>query len=475
MPIKSFSQIVNEMIQFLKNTRSSVDTKPGTFTRDVVIDPVANTVGTFYNELDKVSRAQSPDLAAPSDIEQLGKNYQTLRKGAIKSTGTVNFYAFNAPATPITIPQGTTVVTKALANGSSQQYVTTQAVTLAAANYSVNTGRYEVSANVRAVIPGSGGNVPGGSVNTMSDVISGVNGVYNYSTFSSGRDIEPIDAYRTRIKATIVGNNVGTSDGYYRAITSNVNVLDAKIVAKGGTTGIEARTDIGAVDVYLNGLVSTQAPIETFVIPASIPYELIPNKQPIDVLAKASFSLVGSVTGTLVEGTHYNFVKDYGNYGGSIRAIDKFSFIFDAVVPGETITVTYSYNSLVETLQIFMNDPLRKALGADMLVKQARPREIDVTCTISVLPGYAAANISSAVVDILTTALNSYNIGVQVQQSDLLAFIVNTQGVDDVTVPLGTFKEDSNTGSLVQDSSGNITIPANSYAVAGTINVIVRV
>jgi len=477
MPIKIFSQIVNEMIQFLKNTRSSVDTKPGTFTRDVVIDPVANTLDTFYNELDKVSRVQSPDLASPSDIEQLGRNYQALRKGAIKATGTVNFYSFaSPPAGGIAIPQGTTVVTKALANGSSQQFVTTQTVQLFPSSYNVNTGRYEVSASVRAIIPGSAGNVTGGAVNALSDVVSGINGVYNYSPFTSGKDIEPIGAYRTRIKATITGNNVGTSDGYYRAITSNLNILDAKIVTKGDiTTGITARQDIGAVDIYINGLVSIQAPVETYVIPTSIPYEIIPSKQPIDVLAKDSFTLVGSITGALVEGTHYNLVKDYNNYGGSIRARDKFVFVFGTVTIGETITITYSYNSLVESLQIFMNDPLRRAVGADVLIKQARPREMDVTCIISVLPGYTAAATSNAVLNILTVGLNSYNIGTEVQQSDLLALIANTAGVDDVTVPLTTFQENSATGTLVQNTSGNITIPADSYAVSGTINVIVRV
>ena len=61
------------------------------------------------------------------------------------------------------------------------------------------------------------------------------------------------------------------------------------------------------------------------------------------------------------------------------------------------------------------------------------------------------------------------------QQSDIIAVITNTTGVDDVTVPLDLFVESSDTGSIEQDATGNLIIPINSYATPGDITVNIRV
>ena len=249
-------------------------------------------------------------------------------------------------------------------------------------------------------------------------------------------------------------------------------MLDACIAST--NTGIEEfrRADIGAVDIYIRGLISTQAPSEVYTVPNSTPYEFVVSKQPINLLATDSFSLIGSVTGVLVEGTHYTIVQDTSKFAGSIRGSDK--FVFTGVSPGEEITIIYSYNSLIELLQTYMEGDTRKVLGADLLVKGAKPRQIDVECTIRVLAGFTPVGVVTDVTTALSAFLNSYTIGEEVQQSDILAAITGTTGVDDVTVPLDTFKENSSTGNLTQDVSGNIITPADSYAVVGIITVNIR-
>ncbi|KKM79095.1 hypothetical protein LCGC14_1353370, partial [marine sediment metagenome] len=279
--------------------------------------------------------------------------------------------------------------------------------------------------------------------------------------------------FRARVKSVITGNNVGTTDGYYQTITRITDVLDARVSSS--DTGIEElrRADIGAVDIYIRGRISSQAPSEIYTVSVSAPYEFVVSKQPIDLLAADSFSLIGSVTGTLIEGTHYTIVQDTGKFAGSIRGSDKFVFI--GLSAGEEVTIIYSYNSLIESLQLYMEDDSRKVLGADILVKGAIPRQINVICTIRTLPGYTTAGVTTEVITTVTAFLNGYTIGEEVQQSDVLAAIANTAGVDDVTVPLETFEESSSTGDLSQDVTGNLIIPANSYAVAGTITVNVRI
>lgn len=471
---KKFKDIVNSMIRFLHIKRPNVDTSPGTYTRDVVVDAVAGELELLYNDLSRTSNAQSPDLAAVTDVERLGKNFQLRRKGPIKATGTATFYSFSAPSSIITISRGTTLASKATSDGSSQQFVTTQQVTLSSLNFNAENGRYEVDVPIRAVVPGTDSNVAPGAITALLEPISGVDGVYNFDAITNGADFEPLATFRQRLKTVVTGNNVGTADGYYQTVSTNTDVTDAKVASF--TSGIEElrRNDIGAVDIYVRGLISTQASIETYTVPASTPYEFVPSKQPLDILVKTGFSLTGSVTGALVEGTHYNVVQDSGKYAGSIRGSDKFVFISGKVSPGEEITVTYSYNSLIESLQAYMDDDSRKILGADLLIKSAKARQIDVGCTIRILSGFSQTDVVNSVETSVSAALDAYTIGEEVQQSDILNVIANTTGVDDVTVPLNTFEENSTTGNLSQNSSGNIIIPADSYAISGNITVTVR-
>ena len=470
--IKSFRDIVNTMIGFMYSRRSNVDTSPGTFTRDVVIDAPARELESLYLDLNRTANAQSPDLASTIDIERLGRNFQLRRRGPLKATGMASFYSFEAPVETITIPRGTTVASKALPDGTSQQYVTTQDVTLGVTNFNSTTGRYDVDVMVRAMVAGTDGNVPAGAIAAILDPVSGVAGVYNFNAFTNGADFETLASFRSRVKSVITGNNVGTVDGYYQTITRITDVLDAYVAST--DTGIEElrRTDVGAVDIYVRGLISTQAPSEVYTVPVSSPYELVTSKQPIDLLTVDSFSLIGSVTGTLVEGTHYIIVRDTSKFAGSIRGSDK--FVFTGLSAGEEVTIVYSYNSLIESLQTYMEEDSRKVLGADILVKGAIPRQINIACIIRALPGYTAQGVTTDVTTALTAFLNSYTIGEEVQQSDILAVIANTAGVDDVTVPLSTFEESSVTGNLSQDTAGNLIIPADSYAVVGTITVTVR-
>ena len=471
--IKSFQDIVNAMIRFISSERPNIDTSPGTFTRDAIIDTPSRELESMYLDLNRTSNAQSPDLAGTTDIEQLGRNFQLRRRGPLKTTGIVAFYSFETPAETITIPRGTTVASKASPDGSSQQYVTTQDVILGVTDFNSNTGRYEADVSVRAEIAGVDGNIPPGAISAIIDSVTGVAGTYNFNAFTNGADFETLTSFRSRIKSVILGNNVGTTDGYYQTVTRITDVLDARIASS--DSGIEElrRADVGAVDIYIRGLISAQAPSEVYTVPVSGPFEFITSKQPIDLLAADSFSLIGSVTGTLTAGTNYTIVQDTSKFAGSIRGSDK--FVFTGLSAGEEVTIVYSYNSLIESVQSYMEDDSRKVLGADILVKSALPRQIDVACIIRVLPGFTTTGITIDVITTLTAFLNSYTIGEEVQQSDVLAIIANTSGVDDVTVPLDTFEENSATGDLSQDGTGNLIIPADSYAIAGVITVTTRV
>jgi uncharacterized phage protein gp47/JayE len=467
---KSFSNIVQSMINYLKRLHPSVDTKEGTFTRDVIIDPVANEMDNFYAELDVISKGQSPDLASADDLVKLAENLQLERKSAIRATGTVTFY--NRSGASATIPAGTTVSSKPGAEVGAQQFVTLQTVTISnPGSFNPDTGQWEAKAPIRAVAGGSQANVDAGAINVMVTTVSNVAGCFNEATITTGEDEEAISSLTLRVKSVLLGNNVGTKSGYYEQVTRNDNVTDALVVGPGEQH--TQRSSVGAVDILVRGGIPNQS-IDTFVYYAGADYHTF-NAQPIHLYSvSGSFSAVGSVTGNLTDGIHYTIVKDAGIYGGSVRGNDEFCFFPLVLSDGETITIIYVYNVLISTLQAAVDGDSAKIVGADVLVKEAKARWIDVTATVQLFAGYDASTVATNVQTVITQKLNSYLIGQEVQQSDLIAIIAAVEGVDDVLVPLTKFQENPLTGNIVQDSDGNLEIPWDSYAQAGTITVVVK-
>jgi len=474
MPIiKDFKRIVNDLKNFLYSVRPNVDTSPGTYTRDVVIDAPANELSAFYTELYRASLAQSPETATAGDVESLGKNFQVFRKGATPSSGIVTFYAFAEPSSSITIPRGTQLATKASVDGSARMFVTTQATVLAATHFRVTSGRYEINVPVRASIAGTSSNVGAGSLSAIITPISGIDGVYNPAPIVNGTDLESLTIFRSRLKSVITGNNAGTFSGYYQTVTRILEVLDAKIASIGTGEAELRRPDPSAVDIYIRGIVSAQAPTESFIVKQSTPFDYYLNKQPLDIDSVDSIVVTGSVSGTLVLNTDFTVVQDKSALGGTIRGSDKLRFTTGVLE--EQISIIYSYNSLVESVQAYMQADSRKVLGADLLINGAFPRKINVECTVRLLSGYTAVTVINSVTTNLQTALNAYQIGEEVQQSDIIAVITGTSGVDDVTIPLDLFEEDTTTGTITQDTTGNLIIPVNSYVIPGNITVNVRV
>ncbi|MCK4359414.1 MAG: baseplate J/gp47 family protein [Candidatus Cloacimonetes bacterium] len=469
MARKSFSNIVQSMINFLKRLHPSVDTKEGTFTRDVIIDPVANELDNFYAEADVISKAQSPDLASVDDLVKLAENLQLVRKAAVRATGTVTFY--NRSGTTATIPAGTIVSSKPGAEVGAQQFVTLQTVVISdPGSFNPDRGQWEAIAPIRAQVGGSQANVDAEAINVMITAIENVSGCFNEATITTGEDQETIDSLTRRIKSVLLGNNVGTKAGYYGQVMENENVIDALVIGPGDEHS--QRSSVGAVDVLIRGGVSAQA-INEFTYNDGSSYHTF-GYQPVHLFTTSgSFSAIGSVTGNLVEGTDYTVVKDTGFYGGSVRGNDKFYF-FPTLTDGETITIIYTYNSLIPTLQAAIDGDSAKIVCADVLIKEAKVRWIDVTATIELFAGYDITEVITNVETAIANALSGYLIGQEVQQSDIIAVIAAIEGVDDVLVPLTKFEENSATGDITQDSDGNLEIPWDSYATSGTITVIVK-
>lgn len=469
MARRTFDDIVSTLTTFITGKVPTLDTKTGTFTRDVLIDPLAVEMDNFYQNLELIANNQVIDSADDNSLVKLASNFGLTRKPAVVATGSVTFYRTTTPGAPITIPAGTTISTQATLNDPAEQFATTQTVQLTASDFNATTGRYEKSAPVAASLPGAKGNVAQQTIVALVQSISGITGVVNSNATSGGADQESITALRTRLKTKLLGNNVGTRNGYFNLVLSQSAVSDAKTVSFSDSGS--KRTQIGSVDVFIKGKQSSQV-IETFTFFAGNQI-YTPLNQPADV--NVTTTAIGEATksSTLVKDVDWKWDFDTGAYGGSTRAQNNVRWLFQSgsnrPLDGELVTLTYTYNSLIPTIQTLLLADNNKVVGADILAKWGRERSINVTASIKVLPGFTFSTVQSSVVTSLTTFLNSFTFGQAVQKADVVKQIVDTSGVDDVN--LTTLTISSADTDLNADSLGNLAIPTDSYAIAGTLTI----
>lgn len=467
MARKTYAEIVEDMIGAVQSSSSSVDTKEGTFTRDVVIEPPALELDTLHEEIERVEKSQNPQTADDEGILKLAANLGLERGRPQKAIGRVFFYRSTAPTSDVTIPAGTRIGTASSAEQPSLWYATLATVTmyasLASSYYNASRSRYEIPASIQADTGGVEYNVALRTITVMQGTISGIDGVMNEEVMDGGEDEETITSLRDRIVTRISGNNVGTRDGFSALVETNESVSGVKVVGAGDPE--MTRTTAGGVDIFVRGLVPASVS-DTWLYSPTNPHTM--TYQP--VVISASGSIVGSESGVLEYGIHWDWLKGSGSFAGSIYGNDGIDWI-QAPQTGEQLTASYLYNSLIPTLQTLTDRDDNKPVCADVMVKWATEVPINVTVVISLLSGFDASTVSADVSSVLSTALSAYALGEDVQQSDLVALVHAVAGVDDVRLPLSVFETAG--GSISQDSDGNIPISSTSYASAGTIGVTV--
>lgn len=100
--------------------------------------------------------------------------------------------------------------------------------------------------------------------------------------------------------------------------------------------------------------------------------------------------------------------------------------------PNERITITYNKNQVIEdnTFAIERTRPI----GADVLVKAAKPINVNITLASVVERGYETSStvVAQNVVDAVTQALNATALGTTVDESDFINVAYTVGGVDRV-------------------------------------------
>jgi uncharacterized phage protein gp47/JayE len=233
--MKSLSEIAFGLIANIHETLPDVDTKEGTFIRDVFIDPAAKEINDLYVEMKAIEIAQSILTASGDDLDKLAMNFFVERKQSTYAQGVIRFYiGIDRPTDTITIPQGTIVGTESSTYQQSLLFILDQTLTISPdspSTYSFDstTGQYYADVSATAESVGTDYNVSTGLVTQYTGhpkVIS----ITNPFAFTGGSDAESDISLAMRVNLALTGSNIGTRDGYKSFILRQNDVVDAVVV-----------------------------------------------------------------------------------------------------------------------------------------------------------------------------------------------------------------------------------------------------
>src|SRR5689334_11369143 len=105
MAIRSFSQVVQNMLDRLHLTQPALDTKTGTVSRDIVIDNPADQIAQVYRDLKTFQQTQSLLSATGKTLDLFGSNYGIQRDSGKKAAGNA-ILTFNNLLNNINISSG---------------------------------------------------------------------------------------------------------------------------------------------------------------------------------------------------------------------------------------------------------------------------------------------------------------------------------------------------------------------------------
>jgi hypothetical protein len=134
---------------------------------------------------------------------------------------------------------------------------------------------------------------------------------------------------------------------------------------------------------------------------------------------------------------------------GSIIGAGAGSASFSGFKPDSNtvVTINYTYDSLIATLQALINNNSNHIVGSDILVVEAIIALINVTMGILIVPGYVPATVVTNVQTALSTYINALGLGADVILSEVVAIAQDVPGVSEVDL----------SSLILQSVEGNVT------------------
>lgn len=209
------------MVAQLRLLDPSASAEIGTPERKI-LDTVAQSLADSQIDLTVLQGSLDLDSKFGGNLDRFISLFGFGRQQATYASGFVTLGRLVPATSPIRIPSGTRV--QATSNGLVAVYATTFDVTLP-------QGQTSVLAPIKAVTPGTVGNVATGTIITsIGEPILGITTIRNDQPTSGGIDPETDDQLKIRFKNTIFRNLSGTEDQFLALSISTPFATKANVV-----------------------------------------------------------------------------------------------------------------------------------------------------------------------------------------------------------------------------------------------------
>ncbi len=527
MALRTFSEIVNDLIVYILRQNQKIDVSPGQAIRDISIDGPASVMEDLYSDIEQVRISQSilnANVMSTQDLDNLVANYGITRQTSSPAQCTVVFYTPVQPLGDFDIPTGTRVGTSTTVNSSQVVFKTLTNVRFIAAfeatYYNPDTGNWEIPASVEAEVGGTNGNV---GPYTITDILNLdlPFKVINKISATGGTNQESNQDLATRTVNSFLGNNKGTKNGYLGTVLSQSNVLDALVQGPEDSLMIRDGGQGGKVDIWtlINNLGVTEINSENnsslsfqwndyqqslngyeFNFPLKpVNVDSLPNitasTEPNDSLTDVQLYEFNNPAPSGIPyieegGYHYTFNKANDldtahsvNAGDNIvwnpttlNALQTYPSGINTVNTLQ-IDITYSYNETIQDLQTLIDDPENKIITADVLVKEAIKVTIDVEADVNLDDDYKATpntetQTTNNIISAITNYINNFKMGTKLEKSDIIQIAHNVEGVDNVIVSSVKLTRSINPVYGIEPTEiENTTASANEYLSTGTVTI----
>lgn len=445
---------------------TSYDTKVGPIP-DLVIQPLSGVL-ELQNEririVQQLLSLSNDGSFTDTDLDDFVFNELLVRLTGARSTVTLIFSRATTPTVDITVRANFPVATLAdESTGTSITFMTLVDTTLVAANapayFNTDTQRYELKVAAQAVNSSTAGNVASNRIIRPLRPLNGFDSVFNRDVATGGKDPETNSELIDRYFLSLVGTSPGVVNGIKKILRDQYpQTIDSNVVFGNNPMNVRGATDGGAVDAYVIGVTSIST---TENIVFSGVDQVIPlTKQPIISLVSA---------GSFVQGTDFVLVKDTSGNKGSTRAEDGIKWLTTGSAPalGAVVSVTYTYNGLMQQLQDAFATDEKNVPGRDLLFKAATEVGITLSANLKIRPGFSVTAVTAAVSTAILSLINDSKLGADVEASDIQLVVRSFSSVDNFVI--------TNLAKVGATGLTDIAISDNEYARMQTGNLILTV
>lgn len=491
----------------IKESNPNIDTRDNLAVGDLLIDPLVAVLQPLIDAVQAIQDRLSlinPDVLLDADVDALAANLLLTRRTGGKSGGLVRVY-FESPQ------DAEFLVGQPFRSDGGLRFLASSAISVDqfTMRSNVEGGLYFIDTPVQSEDALTTSNLNAEEIVAIEGGPPGVVQVTNKSAFTGGADRETNDQLIVRMGIAVAVRDLVTANSISTVVLENFpSVKSIKVVGYGDaemTRDLLSGTDLvlggqdfgsagglnigGKVDPYIQGTSLSEEEIDIVDIKDFIRLRAkdsedeivtLDNVLYVDSFVRPMVEIVrieeldpgtGEPSGVIwTEGVEFEYLHQRTALALSVKERAQIHLL-DLAKAGFDIRFTYKSSGLVQEVQTYMDDAIRRVVTADILVKNTLPATVSVSATVSLVTG--TTKTTEDLKDIVEDYIESLTVGETLEVSDIIKLLYDNEAtyvsLDTLAVSV---KVRGVTGSVTTTTVTDTFVPSKNVGyLVGTVTI----